>query len=549
MGDFLYNQMKTHRGAMKRMKKILRGHFGGLNALILIAYTTLIVTAQAFGSGQLSLPAALSVSFGALLVSAVLGPIVLRLLSGINACPRSRKEPLLLGVLINGWFYLIPLAVFTVYFIGCCPGGYSVDSCDQYIQAIQNQYDDWHPVLHTLLAFEIPLTLTKGWLGSVVLVQSLCFCAVIGYTCQVIRKHFGILPAAITMAWILLNPVVMLTAMHPWKDVGFAICALLLAAYALQTVVSKGAWLHRPFNMICFVIVAAVASIIRHNGILFTLPVILGVALCLDWKRAVAVGFCVVLLFGAVKGPVYSILKVEDPDRRQVEMLGLPMAVIGAVATESPELLDKETKTFIYQVTPKETLEASYQFGSFNSFKFLPETDLEVIEQYGAVKVLSMTLGCFKADPKTTFRSVMTLTGRLFTLKDAYTGYVYPRVTNNPYGIEQTGNKTLFKLYTTYADKIFQYVPAVFMYLGIMHLILVIALLAKVKLKRRGDLAKLSIVLSVFCYNFGSGLLLSDWQDIFRFFFYTFPLMPVLLLIIFCNQKERSKPLFAWFKK
>jgi hypothetical protein len=534
---------------MKGISKKLRCHFGSLNALILILYTVFVVGAQAFGSGQLSMPMVAAVSLGALLISAVLGPIVLGLLSNINACPRNKKEPIWKRVLADGWFYLLPLAVFAVYFMGCFPGGYSVDSYDQYIQAVQNQYNDWHPVLHTLLAFEIPLTLSKGWIGSVVLVQSLCFCAVIGYTCQVIRKHFGFVPAVITMAWILLNPVVMLTAMHPWKDVGFAICALLMVAYALQTVVSKGRWLCRPVNMLCFVILAAVTSIIRHNGILFTVPVILGVALCISWKRAIAMVFCVILLFGTVKGPVYSILKVEDPDRRQVEMLGLPMAVIGAVATESPELLDEETRTFIYEVTPKEALEASYQFGSFNSYKFLPETDLEVIEQYGAAKVISMTLRCIKASPKTAFRSILTLTGRLFFLKDAYTGYVYPRVTTNSYGIEQNSNETLFDLYKTYADKVFQYVPAVFMYLGIMHLLLVIALLAKVKLKRRLDWSKVLIVLSVFCYNFGSGLLLSDWQDIFRFFFYTFPLVPVLLLIIFCNHKERSKPVLAWFKK
>lgn len=535
---------------MKGIVKILPRPFSGLNAVILILYAAFVVIAQIFYSSDASAAGFVALSLGALLLIVLISPAVLWLLSRFNAYPRSQEaQPLIRQVLVNGCFYLIPLAVFAVYFIGCFPGGYSVDSCDQYIQAVQNQYNDWHPVLHTLLAFEIPLTLSNGWLGSVVLVQSLCFCAVIGYTCQVIRKHFGLIPAVITMGWILLSPLVMLTAMHPWKDVGFAICALLMAAYALQTIVSKGQWLCRPFHMICFVMVAAVASIIRHNGILFTVPLVLGVALCLDWKRAIAMVFCVILLFVTVKGPVYKILNVEDPDRRQVEMLGLPMAVIGAVATETPELLDEETRTFIYEVTPKETLEAKYQFGSFNSYKFEPETDLEVIEEYGAGKVLSMMLRCIKASPKTAIKSILTLTGRLFLLKDAYTGYVFPRVTTNPYGIEQNSNERLFHLYTTYANKLFQYIPGVFMYLGIVHLILVAALLAKIKWNRLLDWSKLLIVLSVFCYNFGSGLLLSDWQDIFRFFFYTFPLVPVLLLTIFCNHNERSKPLFAWFNK
>ena len=535
---------------MKRSLQLLKRHFGGINSLIFILYTAVVVAAQAFGSGLLPWKKAVWVSLGGLLVMAVLGPMILRLVSRINACPQERKKSSVLKqVLVNGCFYLIPLAVFGFYFMACFPGGYSVDCFDQYIQTVNNQYNDWHPVLHTLLAFKLPLTLTDGWIGSVVLFQSLCFCAVLGYTCQVIRKHFGIWPAAITMGLTLLSPLVMLTSMHPWKDVGFAICALLMTAYALQAVVTKGQWLCRPFNMLSFVIVAAITSIIRHNGILFTGPVILGVALCLSWKRAIALLFCIALLFVTVKGPVYSILNVEEPGRRQVEMLGLPMAVIGAVASESPELLDEETRTFVYEVTSKEVWETKYELGSFNSVKFERDTDLDVIEQYGAAKVLSMMLRCFKVSPATCFRSVMVLTGRLFMLKDAYTGYTYPRVCGNTCGIEQASNDALTKLYTDYAEAVFPVFSPVYMYLGIQHLLLLMFVLAKVNLKRRLDWTKLLVVLGVLCYNFGSGLLLSAWGDIFRFFFYTFPLVPVLLLILCCNHEERSKPLFAWFKK
>jgi hypothetical protein len=88
-----------------------------------------------------------------------------------------------------------------------------------------------------------------------------------------------------------------------------------------------------------------------------------------------------------------------------------------------------------------------------------------------------------------------------------------------------------------------------FLHLGIQHFILLAFVLAKVKLKKRLDISKLLVVLGVFCYNFGSGLLLTSYGDIYRFFFYTFPLMPVLLLMLCCNHDERSKPLFAWFKK
>lgn len=531
---------------MKQLLQKLRSHFGGVSSLILIVYTVLVVAAQALLSPRFS-----SVYFlgGCLLLAVIFCPILLRFLSGRNACPRQQQAPVWRRILINGCFYLIPLAAFLVYFIACFPGGYSDDSFNQYTQAVQNQYNDWHPVLHTLLAFKLPLTLSGGWSGSVVLLQILCFSGVIGYGCQVIRKYFGTLRAVIAMAWIVLNPVIMLTAMHPWKDVGFAICAMLLTVFALQTLVTKGQWLRHPVCMICFAVVAVLASIFRHNGVLFTAPLVLGVVLCLSKKRALALLVSIVLLFVAVKGPVYMILDAEKPGRRQVETLGVPMAIIGAVASESPELLDAETKEFVYQVAPKEVWEEKYELGNFNSIKYAEQTDNDVIEAYGTAKVLSMTLRCIKASPVQALRSFVALTGKLYALDEANIGFVYPRIGGNDCGLRQIPNMTLIKLCKTYTQAVGKYLPHLFMHLGIQHFILLAFVLAKVKLKQRQGWTKLLMVLGVFCYNFGSGLLLSAQADIFRFFFYTFALMPMLLLILCYNEKERSRPLFVWRKK
>lgn len=527
---------------MKSLLKKLRSHLGSVNGWIFILYTTLVVGVQALNDGSHSVAYAGVVSIGALILTAALGPLVLRLLSRCNASPRLEGQKLSAArkILTGGCFYLIPLAVFMMYFIACYPGGYSDDSFNQYAQAISNEYNDWHPVLHTLLAFKLPLSLTGGWVGSIVLLQSLCFVGVIGYTAQVIRKYFPTWIAAVFTAFVLLSPLVMMTSMHPWKDVGFAICALLLSAYALQTVVTKGQWLSRPVNLVCFVVVAVVATIVRHNGILFTAPLILGVALYLSTKRALALCLSVMLLFAAVKGPVYGLLDVEQPDKRQVETLGLPMAVIGAVAMESPELLDEETRTFVERLDPEDTWRENYILGDFNSVKFAPGTDLNVIEEYGTARVISMMLRCIEVAPRTSFRSLYELNGRLYSLKNASIGFVYPRVTGSHEDIRQTPNMTLLRFCKNYADNAWKYLSPVFMFLGIQHLILLAFILAKVNLRKRQDWSKLLIVLGVFCYNFGSGLLLSSWNDIFRFFFYTFPLIPVLLLILCCKHEKKD---------
>lgn len=524
---------------MKKVWQKLCSYFGGFGSVFIVIYTTAVLALQFFQSGLHTAKYVMAIGLIALLLSAALWPVLLRLISKLHLPLRTPQKKEVRDILINSCFYLIPLAVFLVYFIAFFPGGYSYDSCVQYVQARSGNYNDWHPVLHTLLTFKLPLALTGGWIGSVVLLQSLCWCGVIGYACGVIRKRFGIWPAVITMAYILLNPLVMLTSMHPWKDVGFAITALLLGVYALQTVTTKGQWLHKPLNMACVAVVAVVATIIRHNGILFTAPLILGMVLFLSWKRGGALCLSILLLFVAVKGPVYKSLGVEKPDQRQVEMLGLPMTVIGSVVSECPERVDKQTLEFAYRLLPAEDWAAEYQFGNFNSVKNLDTIDLNVIEQYGAGQVLGMMLRCIKASPENALRSVLALTGRLYYIRSAETGFVYPNVMEGT-PLKQTPNERLVKLCTDYAELISKYCAPVFMYLGILHLLLLAFILVKSDLKQRLGWGRLLIVLSVFCYNFGTALLLSSHADVFRFLFYTFPLFPVLLMIL-CGYPQATK--------
>lgn len=535
---------------MKQLWQKVCSYFGGVPFWVLTLYTTVMLVLQPFQSGLHSVAYIAVTGLIVLILSALLWPVLLRFFSKLHICPRVQKdqESVLHKIGVNCPFYLIPLAVFLLYFIAYYPGGFSFDSMEQYIQTLSNQYNDWHPVLHTLLTFKLPLLLTGGWIGSVVLLQSLCWCGVIGYACQVIRKHFGIWPAVITMAYILINPLMMLTSMHPWKDVGFAICALLLGTYALQAVVTKGAWLQKPLNMVCFAVAVVVTTIVRHNGILFTAPVIVAMLLFLSWKRGLTLCLGIVLLFGMVKGPIYGLFKVEDPGLRQVETLGLPMTIICTVAHECPEQLDDQTKEFISRFSPPEAWEESFEFGNFNSIKHDSRTNIALIEEYGAKEILSMMLRCIKASPTTALRSVLMLTGQTYYLRGASTGYIEPNVMKTPY-IQQENYAPLRNFFSDYADVIANYFSSIFMCLGIAHLILLILILLKCNLKKRQGWSKLLIGIAIFSYNFGTALLLSSSGDIFRFFFYTFPLMPVVILLLLCDHKERSKPLFAWLKK
>ena len=84
--------------------------------------------------------------------------------------------------------------------------------------------------------------------------------------------------------------------------------------------------------------------------------------------------------------------------------------------------------------------------------------------------------------------------------------------------------------------------PHLFLYTGVMQLALVGLALARLDFKRKSGLKRLCILLPLFCHNFGTMLLLTTAGDSSRFFYCTFPLMPVLALILLKDADERKVP-------
>ena len=125
-------------------------------------------------------------------------------------------------------FFCLNLIVLLVWFVAYFPGGFSPDSINQYEQAISDNYNDWHPFLHTVLFFSIPLKLA-GNPSAIVLFQIVAFAGILAYCAVSISRHFGIKIALFSNAYIVLNPYTGSIAVYPWKDVGFAMVALFIA--------------------------------------------------------------------------------------------------------------------------------------------------------------------------------------------------------------------------------------------------------------------------------------------------------------------------------
>ena len=168
----------------------------------------------------------------------------------------------------------------------------------------------------------------------------------------------------------------------------------------------------------------------------------------------------------------------------------------------------------MHKAAPKDRWQDSYITGSFNHIKF-DYADKDFIEQTGAVKILKIMLKCFAQAPIASLHGLIAETDTVYGLSGFKGDLIL--LNSNQNGILSSAlvnlNHFLQVILSLFFGKI-----------GIVNLIILICLLAKFKLK------KLFFALPLFAYNFGTMLLLADHE--FRFFYYSFAIMPSLILIL-----------------
>lgn len=202
-------------------------------------------------------------------------------------------------------------AVWTVNLVAYWPALMSPDSVHQWHQVVTGQFSDWHPAIHTLTNW----LLTRIWLSpaAVALVQVLVGSLVVGLVLSRLRglglPRWLAVVLALVCALTPANGVLMITL---WKDVPFSIAMLGFTLLLVQIVASNGAWLARPHRWLVLGLVAAAASLYRHNGFpiavaTLTLSALLGRR---TWRHlAASLGLMIVLVLG-VRGPLYQALRV-----------------------------------------------------------------------------------------------------------------------------------------------------------------------------------------------------------------------------------------------
>lgn len=442
-------------------------------------------------------------------------------------------------------FFLISFEVFCLYFIAYYPGWLVYDTIVQCNQAAMGRYNDWHPAWHTILSCSVPLALTGGRTASIVLFHITYFSLVLGYMAQSMYRFAGRKAAIISVACILLLPIPGYNiAICPMKDSTMAITILWAMVCVANICYTGGQWAEKRGRTLLVAVVLANATLFRHNAVLFTLPLVFALFFWLRRKKWLELAILFFLIVFTIKVPVYSFLHVSKPGSRHLETMGLPLTVIANVTKEHPERLDEKTSAFVYKMASQETWEKYFSVNrGLNSIKYEDRLKTSIVEETSRLDILGMMLRCFKVAPVSSCKALFSLTSMVYTvggnLQKQYIlhpdiGKV-PNINNDELGIVYSGNETLRDclrwLYKIPEFNIY--------YIGLSILLMLTVILNRSNLKKWSDWKRILLCLPIFIYDFGTMLLLMGTNDT-RFFYVSFLICPVVILIMLKNKKENN---------
>ena len=428
------------------------------------------------------------------------------------------------------------------------PGGASFDNHRQWAQVQTGVFDDWHPAIHTMIIWLITRVVNRY--AFFIAVQMFGFSLLVGYMAATLRAW------GLKTLWVVLFVLTILTArstrgimLFAWKDTMFSLLALALAAQMINIVLSKGAWLDTWGGRIGFAVALALTSLVRHNGMFFTIPLVLLLFILYgkrrSWECTISTLMALLLVF-LVRGPLYRIAHVtRDPDQGYVESIGFPMTILCSVYRTQPERLDEETTAFLASIATEEQWETHFSFGSYNTIKWAVDTNLSVAD-LPLTQLLRMTWRTVWAAPTTSLRAALDLTQFVWDPNvyeysvdwgraGDHTGTGELSIEAEAERADQDRIERLAERYRTYTDIVQALTPSKRLQsIGACMIALILA--GGYSLRRRRDAAALLLITPSILYNLGTMLMLcgSDYR------FFQFNVVITVPLVFVCLAKEEA---------
>ena len=463
------------------------------------------------------------------------------------ACQKLDTMPAAAKQVKLGRLWLICLtasaAVLGSAFLKAYPGGVSYDAANQWWQAHSGEYNNWHPVFHTLLIRLCTLVIDRY--PFVVLVQ--CAAFALAFTYLTVTLHKIGVPAWLAVSvhvLVHLTPLVRNTLMFVWKDNAMCIAVVVLCAQTIRMLATRGQWLHKWYNAVSFGLLLALATLVRHNAMLFTLPLAVIVLCSFAGARRMAALALAVMAAAVlrVKGPLYGSLDVVYPNNTAEEAVGLPMIVLGNAMQQQPEALDEDARAFLLTLAGEESWQKVYRLNDYNAIKFTFAREL--IADQNPMDILGMAATAAFRAPRLAFEAFNGTTGLVWDVTGENKAFI--AVTNSRHIPEESIGHPLLngagKWLCALLDAPGQLLPIRWLTqnIGVQQLLLLLAVL--VTMYRKGP-AVLALGFPTLIYNLATMLLLCGNDARFFQFAMAVTLPSVLALFWLPGDKMLPNPL------
>jgi hypothetical protein len=319
---------------------------------------------------------------------------------------------------------------------------------------------------------------------------------------------------------------------YPWKDLTFTILLTYTTIMLINVFFSNGLWFYKWSNVFTFALTTGIASIVRHNGFFFTVPLYILIIFLyskLSYKvpSAIAIAVAFILL---VKFPLYDALNVTSPNNTYQESVGIPMTILGDTLVKKPSALPPKAKEFLNAIASDEEWFETYIPGTYNSIKHNSNAS-NVVVNIPPKTLIQWTLQTCINAKRQAFEAVCQATSIVWKIEKGG-GLVGP-----PASANNIISKVLHICFIGYSGLCLALPVISSLFTSVGLLMLILLLVGILSLSKNGAIV-LPLVIPTVCYNLGTMLLLCG-NDV-RFFHFNVVITLPLLFVLLTKPKSHE---------
>jgi hypothetical protein len=285
------------------------------------------------------------------------------------------------------------------------PGLITTDNESQWSQIQSFTFNNWHPAIHTFIMWL--LTRIINHYGFIIFCQIIVFSFSIGILIATLEAWgFSRAVQICLTLFFILNPMVKNILMFAYKDTLFTILFSFTITFLINTYFSGGKWLSSIKNVFKLSFCITLLSIVRHNGILLTLPLVLALLFFYIKKSPklfLLIPFTAVMIF-LIRFPLYTALNVHYPNNTYSESLGVPMTIMCDVLIKNPEALPENARKLLLDFDSETGWTKKYELGNFSSVKGKFD-GARIISTIPKEEFFRMFMATVMADPYNSFQA------------------------------------------------------------------------------------------------------------------------------------------------